>query len=157
MVLGVLSSGEAAHAADCAPGQETLFSCSTSARKAISVCGSADLTATSGLVQYRLRNRAKLELGYPPAGADWRQVTRAGTLMFSGGGGAYLSFSRPPYRYVVYTAVGRGWGSKAGVVVERNGKKTANLACQGEPQSELGPDLFSKAGIAADDAGFELP
>jgi hypothetical protein len=156
VVLALLSVDAAAHAADCPPRQQTLFACSTGA-KTISVCGSPDLTATTGALQYRLRGRSRVELSYPPAGADWRAVTRAGTLMFSGGGGAFLAFSRAPYRYVVYSAVGRGWGSKAGVVVEKNGKKIASLACKGEARSELGPDLFSKAGIETADDGFELP
>jgi len=77
--------------------------------------------------------------------------------MFSGGGGAFLAFTNAPYRYIVYSATGRGWGNKAGVVVEKNGKRVTSLACKGKATSELGPDLFSKAGIEVDDGSFELP
>jgi hypothetical protein len=78
-------------------------------------------------------------------------------LTFSGGGGAFLAFARARHRYVVYSAVGRGWGSKAGAVVEKDGKRIAILACRGEAMSQLGPDLFSRAGIAPADEDFELP
>jgi len=145
----------AAGVADCVPPQTTLFSCSTGT-KTISVCGSQDLTANSGLLQYRFGRPAVVELSYPPADADWRKVTRGGTLMYSGGGGAFLAFTNAPYRYIVYSAVGQGWGSKAGVVVEKDGKQIVSLTCQDQPTSELGPDLFSKAGIEEADDGFEL-
>ncbi|SEB20069.1 hypothetical protein [Variovorax sp. YR216] len=94
---------------------------------------------------------------FPPMGAGWREVTRAGTLMFSGGGGAFIVFDKRPYRYVVYSAIGQGWGSKAGVVVERSGKRVASLNCTADTRSELGPALFSAAGIRPFEGGFELP
>jgi len=146
----------AAEAAGCMPPQRALFSCSTGT-KTISVCGSQDLTANSGQLQYRFGHPAAVELSYPPAGADWRAVTHGGTLMFSGGGGAFLAFTNAPYRYIVYSAVGQGWGSKAGVVVEKDRKQIASLPCKGKATSELGPDLFSQAGIEEAADGFELP
>lgn len=146
----------AADGAGCLPPQRALFSCSTGS-KTVSVCGSPDLSANSGSLQYRFGSPQAVELAYPPAGADWRKLTRAGTLIYSGGGGAFLAFDNRPFRYIVYTAVGRGWGSKAGVVVEKDRKRIASLACKGEVTSELGPDLFSMAGIAEFDENFELP
>jgi len=146
----------AADASHCAAEEQTLFSCSTG-RKTVSVCGSADLSATAGVAQYRFGRPGAVELAYPAAGSEWRGAARAGRLMFSGGGGAYLAFASARYRYIVYTAIGSGWGSKAGVVVEKNGKRLASLPCKGAPTSELGPDLFAKFGIAEDPAGFELP
>jgi hypothetical protein len=156
VAFGLVWHAQAAEVTGCVPPQRTLFSCSTGA-KTISVCGSQDLTANSGRVQYRFGPPAAVALSYPPAGADWRNVTRAGTLMFSGGGGAFLAFTKPPYRYIVYSAVGQGWASKAGVVVEKGTKRIANVACRDKAISELGPDLFSKAGIAQADDDFELP
>jgi hypothetical protein len=67
--------------------------------------------------------------------------------MFSGGGGAWLAFTRGEHRYVVYTAIGQGWGDKAGVVVERGGRRLAALACTRPPVSDIGPELFERAGI----------
>lgn len=140
----------------CAPPERAVFSCSTGT-KTIAVCRSPDLTASSGTLQYRFGRPAALELSHPPAGADWRAVTRGGTLTYSGGGGAWLAFTNAPYRYIVYSAVGKGWGSKAGVVVENGGRRIANLACKGKAMSELGPDLFSMAGVQDVEGGFELP
>ena len=95
-------------------------------------------------------------MSYPPPDA-WRDVTRAGLWTFSGGGGAWLAFHREAYRYIVYTAVGRGWGEKTGVAVERDGKLLTNLRCRGSAVSELGPDFFSGAGIQDDQTPFDLP
>lgn len=141
---------------DCAAPERTLFACTTGSKK-VAVCASAQLSATTGSVQYRFGRSDAVQLAYPPEGANWRAVTRGGVLMFSGGGGSFLAFSRRDHRYVVYTAIGRGWGSKAGVVVERRGKRIASLACRGEVTSVLGPELFAQAGIATTAEDFELP
>jgi hypothetical protein len=155
LLLG-LQSIAAAGAFHCGSEEQTLFACSTG-RKAVSVCASPDLSTSHGFVQYRFGPPAAPQLVYPPADAEWRKVTRGGVLTYSGGGGAYLAFSSAPYRYIVYTAIGRGWGTKAGVVVEKSGKRVASLPCRGEVASELGPDLFMQAGVAEDPEGFDLP
>ena len=139
----------------CPAGHRVLFSCSTGA-KAVQVCGSPDLSATGGGVQYRFGRPAAMELNLPAAGTEWRAATRGGTLMYSGGGGAYLAFANAPYRYVVYTAIGRRW-EKSGVVVEKDGQRIASLNCRGKVVSELGPDLFSAAGVETSTEEFELP
>lgn len=150
-----VADGTAA-ASHCTAGEQTLFACSTG-RKLLSVCASADLALDAGVVQYRFGTSDGSPFVLPVAAADWRIAVRGGSLMFSGGGGAYLAFANPPYRYVVYTAIGRGWGSRAGVVVEKHGRRIANLPCAGAAASVLGPDLFARAGIAEDPTGFELP
>lgn len=155
-IAAVLSTVASAAAVDCTPPERTLFSCSTGTKK-VSVCSSEGTAGAPSLLQYRFGRPAAVELSYPPAGADWREVVSGGTLTFSGGGGAFLAFAKEPYRYVVYSAVGRGWGSRAGVVVEREGKQIAHLPCLGNAISELGPDLFSTADIKVVDDGFVLP
>jgi hypothetical protein len=140
----------------CPAPQRAVFSCGVGAKE-LSVCASGNLTETTGTIQYRFGQPSRVELAYPPAGSDWRAVTRGGTVAFSGGGGAFLAFEKRPYRYVVYTAVGQGWGTKSGVVVERSGKRVANLSCATVATSELGPALFSQAGIKPFEEDFELP
>jgi hypothetical protein len=140
----------------CQVSERTLFSCAVGAKE-VAVCASDNLAETTGTVQYRFGRPSRLELAYPPEAGDWRAVTRGGILAFSGGGGAFMAFEKLPYRYVVYTAVGQGWGSKSGVVVERSGKRIANLRCANEASSELGPALFSSAGVRPFEANFELP
>ena len=140
----------------CPMPERVLFSCAVGAKE-VAVCASGKLTETTGIVQYRFGRPSRVELAYPPEGGDWRSVTRGATLAFSGGGGAFLVFDRPPYRYVVYTAVGQGWGSKSGVLIERSGNRIANLTCTNAANSELGPALYSLAGILPFEESFELP
>lgn len=139
----------------CAVGERVVFSCAVGA-KTVSVCAAGDLSSTGGTLRYRFGLMGQPEITYPPEGA-WRDVTRAGRWIFSGGGGAWLAFNRAPFRYVVYTAIGRGWGEKAGVAVEKDGGLLTNLPCRGTPVSELGPDYFSGAGIPDDETPFDLP
>ncbi len=155
----VIFLGSAALAAPptlCAPAESTLFSCSTGT-DIVSVCGSAVLSTTSGALQYRFGRAKPGPDVHPAEGVDWRPLTHAGSWMFSGGGGAWMSFANPPYRYIVYTAVGRGWHAKAGVVVNYSGRRVAIRRCKGAPISELGPALFERAGLADDGDDFRLP
>lgn len=155
-LAALLWSAAASSHALCTADQRTLFACSTGSKR-VAVCASPDLAAAAGSLQYRFGRPGAVELATPAQGSDWRATTRSGTLAFAGGGGAYLSFARPPYRYVVYTAIGSGWGQRAGVVVEQGERRIAHLRCRDKPTSLLGPDLWLQAGIQADAAGFELP
>ena len=157
--IWVALTGPAAQAATpttCTPDEQVVFQCDIGARR-VAVCASRGLGAQGGQLQYRYGRPAAVELAYPPADTPWRDVTGGGTLMFSGGGGAWLAFTRGEHRYVVYTAIGQGWGDKAGVVVERGGRRLAALACTRPPVSDIGPDLFQRAGIPTLEEGFELP
>lgn len=156
LIAAVTPMCVAAEPVACAPTERTLFSCRTGSKQ-VAVCASPELAETGGVVQYRFGRPGAAELVYPAMGADWRTVTRSGGLMFSGGGGAFLAFTNERYRYVVYSAVGRGWGSRAGVVVEQAGKRIASLACRGAVTSDLGPNLFSAAGIESAEGSFDLP
>lgn len=150
LILIVIPSLPAAAAHTYCTAQEwDVFSCSTG-KKIVSVCGSKDLSANSGALQYRFGTGEIPELVLPEHAEEFHHEVKAGQLAFSGGGAAYLRFSKGPFLYVVYEGSGRGWGSRAGVAVERNHKLVANLPCVGEPKSELGPDFFDKAGLAVD-------
>jgi len=153
VLLAAAVSG--AHAATlCTAKEQVIFSCSTGA-KLVSVCAAGDLSAGVGSLTYRYGPPGKPEMSYPSG--PWRGVVRSGTWTFSGGGGAYLTFRREAFRYIVYTAIGRGWGEKAGVAVEQNGRLLTNQACRDKPLSEIGPDFFSNSGIPDDATPFELP
>lgn len=88
---------------------------------------------------------------------DWRSQVASRSLMFSGGGGAYLRFNNQTYAYVVYTATGRGWGEKTGLFVLKDGQTVSKLPCTGKHESQLGVELFEQAGIAQDADELELP
>ncbi|MGZ5001204.1 MAG: hypothetical protein ACXV7F_12970 [Methylomonas sp.] len=140
----------------CATDELVVFNCSLG-KKIVSVCASKSISATSGYLQYRFGPKGSPELIYPADKTVPNADILAETLSFAGGGGAYIRFKRGRYGYVVYTAIGRGWGEKAGLVVEKNLKLQAHLPCQLPVQSELGPDFFEQAGLSKDPIGFELP
>ncbi len=155
LLTTVVACPAAAALSHCTPAERVIFSCATGA-KIVSVCAAGDMSSAAGSLAYRFGPAGHPEMTYPPP-AEWRGVTRSGMWTFSGGGGAWLAFHRAAFRYIVYAAVGRGWGEKAGIAVEQNGKLLTNLACRGNPVSELGPDLFDSARIPMDDVPFELP
>ncbi|TAN68143.1 MAG: hypothetical protein EPN17_09910 [Methylobacter sp.] len=142
----------------CSEQEQTVFSCSLG-KKIVSVCASKDISPTSGYLQYRFGKQNAPELIFPALtnAPSQRSGIQARSLMFSGGGGAYLRFINGNYNYIVYTAIGKGWGTKDGVSVEKDGKLIANLKCSDVPVSILGEDFFSRAGLSADQDEFMLP
>ncbi|MFI5013397.1 MAG: hypothetical protein ACHQAY_13730 [Hyphomicrobiales bacterium] len=117
----------------CNADETVVYSCSTGSRF-MSICASKDLTKSAGYLQYRYGPGGKPELVYPDPPRHPAGLFTPGTLMFSGGGGAYLRFSKPPYVYTVFSAIGN-WGAakrKAtaqGVAVEKDGAEVANIPC----------------------------
>lgn len=154
-----LAASVSAHAAasHCTQAEETVFSCSLDRNKIVSICASKPLTTQSGYVQYRFGRAGKPELMFPKTDVSPKSVVQARTLMFAGGGGAYLSFNRGAISYVVYTAIGKGWGTKDGIAVERKGKTIAHFDCKDVPVSEMGEAFFTRAGLPEDPQEFELP
>lgn len=147
----------------CAPAESVVFSCPVG-KKVVSVCASQELSPKSGWAQYRFGTPGQTPEMTLPAGLVHPSKGAYGaTEAFSGGGGAWLRFRNGPAAYVVFTGIGK-WGpkgqtlSKAGVVVEQNGKQAAYLACSAKETSELGPDWFGKAGIVPNPAeSFDFP
>lgn len=77
--------------------------------------------------------------------------------MFAGGGGGYIRFLNGRYQYIVYTAIGKGWGTKDGVAVEKDGTLIKFFTCNDIPVSKIGAEFFARAGLAADQEEFSLP
>jgi hypothetical protein len=150
-------SASAAPPTLCLTNEDSIFNCHAG-KKVISVCASKDATADRGYLQYRFGAHGKVELtvpadrSIPPA-----KTAAAGTLTFSGGGGDYLRFKAGNYDYVVYTAIGKGWGEKDGVAVEQDGKRRGHVSCSDEPVSKMGADFSKKAGLGDDQQDFDLP
>ncbi|CAK0747807.1 conserved exported hypothetical protein [Gammaproteobacteria bacterium] len=141
----------------CTRQEKTIFSCSLG-KKIVSVCASQDISSTTGYLHYRFGPKTAPEFIFPTSSTpSYRSNIRAQTLMFSGGGGSYLRFINGQYNYIVYTAIGKGWGTKDGVAVEKNGKLLTNLKCQDAPISALGEDFFTLAGLTTDQVEFDLP
>lgn len=141
----------------CRPGEDVLFSCH-SGKKMVAVCASAGWSAQAGSLQYRFGPAPSAELVLPrDAGVVPSASATAGSLMFSGGGGATLRFSGGKVDYVVYSATSASWGDASGVVVERDGKTVRVLKCRGKVTSVLGDALFRDAGFRRDELPFKLP
>jgi hypothetical protein len=141
----------------CSAQEKVIFSCSTSKSKVVSLCASAGLDAASGYMQYRFGAvGAQPEFVYPQAQEHPKDHFKSGTLMYSGGGGAYLEFNNGEYKYVLFTGIGKGW-EREGVVVSKSGKQAALLECHGPWDSEIGPAFFEQAGIPAANDDFEIP
>lgn len=150
-----ISTDVYADADHCTDQEKTVFSCNVG-KKIVSVCASKDLSPTAGSIQYRFGPAGNPEIKLPDPAAHPASSAKGGTLMYSGGGGAFMRFTKGEYHYVVYTGFGKGW-EKEGVVVDKSGKLVANFACKGDAASELGPDFFQSSGTPEDDREFEIP
>lgn len=139
----------------CQAAEDVVFSCSTG-KKFISVCASKNLSATSGYIQYRFGPLQKPELLFPDIGSHPARYATGGTLMYSGGGGAYMRFVNGVHSYIVYSGIGNGW-EKQGVAVEKNGKLLADVPCKTLSPEGFDAGFFEKAGIVEDVSGFEIP
>ena len=58
---------------------------------------------------------------------------------------------------IPYTEIGKGWGTKDGVSVEKSNQLIANLECQDVPVSKLSEEFFTHAGLSADKNEFQIP
>lgn len=157
-------SGPSVPGSFCSTAEVAVFHCSTGAKQ-VSVCASRTATPQSGSLQYRFGKRGQApEIRLPAKPTPPAHSASGDTLTFSGGGGAWLRFRSGEFAYAVHTAIGR-WGpggeprESEGLVVERGGKRVANLRCREAAQSELGPDLFEKLGIrtVSPDETFDVP
>lgn len=139
----------------CQADEDIVFACSTG-KKLISVCASQNLSAADGYVQYRFGNEGNIEMSVPESKAHPSKFSTGGSLMYSGGGGAYMRFNNGGYGYVVYSGMGKGW-DKQGVAVEKDGKLLTNILCKNTSIETIGPDFFEKNAIPEDKVGFEIP
>lgn len=134
--------------AACVEGERTVFAC-RSGVKHIALC-----EGPVAALQYRIgRSGSPPEMVYPGPGED-SPAFSAGTATLAGGGGAWVEFTRAPYRYVVFSFWLQGRGETAGVAVEQGGKRLATLRCDAAARSELGPDYFGAARLPASARDF---
>jgi len=149
----------------CSSAEVAVFHCRTRGGKQVSVCASRTAKAQAGTLQYRFGMRGGVpEILLPAKPTPPARSASADTLMFAGGGGAWLRFRSGEHTYTVFTAMGR-WGpggahaEKEGVVVERAGRQVAFLPCEDVAEGQLGPALFQRLGLALaqPDESFYLP
>src|SRR5215469_1570362 len=134
----------------CSSFEQTIFSCKLG-KDIVSVCASRDLSPTHGYLQYRFGPKNSTPFSLPSSTqSPSRASIQARSLMFAGGGGAYIRFHNGRYQYIVFSAIGKDWGTKDGVAVEKDGKLLSHVACQDVPVSKLGDKVFAQAGLAED-------
>jgi len=160
LVLALLAGAPAVAAPPpptlCAADEKVIFTCGTTRGRIISVCAAGTLTKTSGTLQYRYgTTERELELIWPVPVAHPTGYFVSGTVTYSGGGGAYLKFTHEGDAYAIYTGIGRGW-EKAGLLVTRSGRVIGSQPCEVPVVSEIGPQLFERAGIGRDPRAFEF-
>ncbi|MES2943001.1 MAG: hypothetical protein V4772_09060 [Pseudomonadota bacterium] len=116
----------------CTASERVFFSCEIKQGRQVSVCGSADLTPTSGYLQYRIGKSAAVpELVFP---ADFKHP--AGQFDFSNEGfGAKsstrnLRFRSGAYVYVIYASTYAFGTNAAGVAVKKGVEPIRYVACQ---------------------------
>ena len=160
----VTLSGSTVAGSFCSTAEVAVFHCSTGARQ-VSVCASRTATSQSGSLRYFFgRPGARPEIALPARPTAPSRSATAGTLTYSGGGGAWLRFRSGEYTYTVFTATGRSgydgprW-DREGVSVERQGTRVAYLPCRTVAESQLGPDLYETLGLRplSADESFDLP
>lgn len=140
----------------CAAGEQIIFSCATTRKRILSLCATGALSKTDGTLQYRFgTTEREVELAWPVPAAHPTGYFVSGTVAYSGGGGAYLKFTHEGDAYAVYTGIGRGW-EKAGLLVTRSGRMIGSQPCDRPVASEIGPELFERAGIGRDPRAFEF-
>lgn len=142
----------------CAAGETVIFSC-PSGHNMISVCATPDFGHDRGKLTYQFGGSGALPFSLiadrEKAGVEEGVRVESRTLMYSGGGGAYLRFINTPYSYIAYTRIVRG-GDKhlEGVAVEKDGMVIGYHECAKPATSKIGPAFFKQADIPEDKDEF---
>ena len=148
----------------CTSTEDVVFSCRTGA-KMVSVCASKDSGPARGYLQYRFGKpdpSDPLELVLPEAKVPPAKAANGANEGYAGGGGSWLRFFNRPATYTVYSGIGN-WGPKGekrikeGLLVERDGKQVANLACTSKPIGVMSPDWYEKQGVVRASQQFYFP
>lgn len=128
----------------CSVDEDTLFSCSSGRKRHIAVCGSKNLTASSGYIQYRAAKNGILKLLFPDKNMRPGTVFAYKQRPWGKGEEDSLRFHIGDYAYTAYSNVGR-FSEEHGVLVQSNGKTLERLKCQGDSDGGLGmTDIANK-------------
>ncbi|MFG1397587.1 hypothetical protein [Roseixanthobacter pseudopolyaromaticivorans] len=144
----------------CRTAETIVFSCDLGSHT-LSLCASKDIGDGRGFLQYRFGHLDRVLTSYPAPGTKPADAFTVGTLMFAGGGGAWLRFQDQAIRYTLFNAIGK-WNPKggtaevSGVVVEQNGQPSVTMVCRDHIVGGFGSGFFEKAGLKAE-GEFEIP
>lgn len=121
----------------CRADEQVIFACEIK-HKLLSVCASADVSSTSGYVQYRFGQSGKIELTYPATKVAPQGKFLLSSAGFSGGGANIIRFNNSGYEYLVFDSMRRTNFTPgephdaefhAGIVTRRHGKITSTRLC----------------------------
>ncbi len=146
-------AGPTASLSHCKGTEISYFNCQTKNRKIISLCGSADLSKSTGYIQYRFGKPKKVELEYPKD-----QKNSAAKFFY-----VHYSRSRTDYSILNFTNENTSYSvfdnsdedskpkSGAGVTISSEGKLDTHLNCKKPVISQL-EKLKNIAACDPDDA-----
>lgn len=151
----------------CASDETAVFHC-TLGKKQVSLCASR--TSRVPAVRYRFGMREKLEMELTADARYAASTPFAGSMLAANGSSSwFMRFVKAPFSYVVYHADvpsplsedgTRSWETKAGVVVERDGRRLTNLTCDRDILAEVSPEmLYDTFKFPRNESldGFDLP
>jgi len=169
LLMGLLFSSQAMSSQQndvpqslCSKNEQIIFACPVEKEQLISLCASQEFGADSGYLQFRLGTSKKIVRTLPEEQSPPSKAARSGTLIFSGGGGAYVQMADGDSLVYIYAAIGR-WGSgkdaiaKEGLAIMRGDKMVTDMRCLAPATSELGPDFFERADLSEAETEFDLP
>jgi len=137
----------------CKANEEVFFSCLAKS-KTISLCGSADASVTKGYLIYRYgRIGHPVELEYPSIPTPPAKAFSFACESGAKGGTEEISFQTGGYVYTLYSYhwSGAEQTMDAGVIVEKDGRRLANIKCT-EPLAPM--DMYY---LGVDEWHFSKP
>ena len=140
----------------CGSDENVVFSCSAG-KKVASLCASRDLTKNLGYMQYRFGPIGAPEMTFPSNRDHPSKQFKHANLMYSGGGGHILWFKSGDFAYTMYSAMLKGGEEPTGVLVQKAGKRVANVKCVSDVIWNVDGAALERIGLPEDEGKFELP
>jgi hypothetical protein len=130
----------------CSAQEATVFSCSVTNGKIVSLCASPDLSHDAGYLQYRFgRDPASIELQFPRSTQRSDATFKYLQQYFAKGGTTALSFWVGPFRYSLFRTTSAYGFNGSGVIVSKAHRRVAYMRCD------------AKSIVADDDRLAQLP
>lgn len=139
----------------CQAGEAAVFSCAVGGKIA-SLCASAEIGPGQGSLTYRFGRKGAVELTHPDAPLPPDRAFSAAVVGDAGSAGDILRFSRGQTSYTLYSIIVKGQGEREGVLVTRDGRRLADLACTGFALGREGWQRVYRAKLPKAEAAWPL-
>ncbi len=144
LLIVLFATSFSSFASLCLKTEDVIFSCPTKNGKFISVCLGSGIP-----VQYLFGVIDKIELTLPKSKDD---KVSYNSIMYSGGGGGYVRFKAGVMEYIVHSTMGKGF-DRAGVIVQKGGKKIAEVICK--TSTDVNLSMLEKLKIEKEEFGID--